>query len=91
MEAWYKERYPRLKIGDPVPGFCSESAPEIKKGMEIELSLKLGQYRAERGDVGVVQKVFKSEDGELYEVEFNKKGASIIEIVCRPEIRKAGT
>jgi hypothetical protein len=88
VESWYKERYPELKIGDPVPGFCFDCFPEIQEGMKIELKLKLGEYQVDRGSIGVVKKVYKSTDGELYDVRFQKDGKEISEILCRTEIRK---
>jgi len=88
VEAWYKERYPELNVGSLVPGYCIDCFPEIKEGMRVQLKMKLGQYQAERGDIGTVQKVYKSECGELYAVQFEKESKTISEIFCRPEIAK---
>ena len=89
VESWYKERYPELAIGDPVPGYCFDCFPEIKEGMRVELRLKLGQSQVDRLDVGTVKRVYKSDAGELYDVRFTKDGKELSEIFCRSEIRKA--
>jgi hypothetical protein len=91
VETWYMERYPDLSIGDPVPGYCFDCFPEIGEGMEVELRLKLGQYQVDRLAIGTVNRVFKSDAGELYDVRFFKDGKEISEILCRPEIRKTKT
>ncbi|OUR86909.1 hypothetical protein A9Q81_27670 [Gammaproteobacteria bacterium 42_54_T18] len=88
VESWYNERHPDLDIGDPVPTFCFDCFPEIEEGMEVEVRLKLGQYQVDRLDIGIVNKVYKSEAGELYLVRFSKDGNEISELFCRPEIRK---
>jgi hypothetical protein len=88
VESWYKERYPNLNVGDPVPGYCIDCFPEIEEGMEVQLILKLGQYQVDREAIGIVKKVYKSNEGELYDVRFQKNGKEISEIFCRPEIRK---
>lgn len=72
VETWYKERYPELKVGDIVPSYCRDCFPEIEEGMRMQLRLKLGQYQAEREDEGVVEKVIRSRQGELYAVRFTK-------------------
>ena len=82
------ERYPELKVGDIVPGYCRDCFPEIEEGMRVQLRLKLGQYQAEREDEGVVEKVIRSRQGELYAVRFIKGEKEFIEIFCRPEISK---
>lgn len=88
VEAWFKTRYPDLNVGDPVPGYCFDCFPEIKEDCKVRLRLKLGQYQAATGDIGVVQRVYTSESGELYAVKFEKMDKSFTEIFCRPEIAK---
>lgn len=88
VKTWYGERYPELTIGDIVPGLCFDCFPELEKGMRVQLRLKLGKYQVDRGDEGIVEKVYPSKDGELFEVRFTKGEKEFVEIFCRPELKK---
>jgi len=52
----------------------------VSPAPKLELKLKLGQYQVEQGDVGIVIKVYKSEEGKLYAVKYKKDYKEITEI-----------